>query len=123
MLMENIKTFIEKAIKGEWKLKKFNDRKIISPVLISVHKEYSLWKDIDKSGQLSHFYVPHEVIFMSKDAWQAVGKVEGWIQDKEIKTPRLGSNVKVAGEWKVKFHRFIYALYKDKTIEEAVQEI
>ena len=52
--------------------------------------------------------------------WQALGKACGWATDREIKTPRLGNNIKIMGAWihnAEMFHRINITEGWDKAIK------
>lgn len=55
--------------------------------------------------------------------WQSLGKAMGWGKNREIQTPRLGSNVKIKGEWFHYWHRLIDHLAEGRSIESFFEEL
>ena len=61
--------------------------------------------------------------FLDRDFWICLGKGMGWEQEREIKTPRLGSNVKIKGEWIHFWYRLIDHLASEKSIESFFESL
>ena len=134
------KQFIEKVIEGGWKPEHFKVENIkvdgISQdgktVMLSDGIEDGLWTEI-----------PIVEILLSKEAWQAVGKVEGW-QKGHLVTYKLTAKriTRVGGTdfdrkekiisrlykprspvWKKKMHSMIDAIADDKSIKEYLKTL
>jgi len=121
-----IKTFIEKAIEGAWRYKYAGN-------LVSV----------DDINGLVEFMTPHETTFeihisqilLDPLAWQAVGKVEGWYEERVICRGSIACEKGVderhnpcvwetrQAKWKQEMHRMIDALAEGKTIEKFIETL
>jgi len=100
-----IEQFIEKARGGGWEPNKRHDYVV---------------------GKIKSFNTPIEVVLLDPLAWQAVGKVDGWNENKGMITMYKYDGVsKNPTEikrtdfpiWKVEMHRMIDALAEGKSIK------
>lgn len=112
------KQFITKAIEGGYRSKGYcSDWK--KPIVISVTRT----RVCIYNGLRKNYWSLHE-IFLSKEAWQAVGKVEGW--DKKIELC-IHEHAECADdtrpEWLDKMHSMIDALAEGKSIKEYLKTL
>lgn len=101
-----VKEFIEKAIEGGWK-KGYPNFKVEKV------NDCGLW--LDCKGLLGDFkfhYVREEIL-LDPLAWQAVGKVEGWKEDKYTRYDHFDN----MPEYKEKMHRFVDNLCQQSTMQ------
>lgn len=118
-------TFIEKAIEGGWDL------------WGNWHKGLSVEVTDDGMGVEAMFYEGEypeegsirydvEKILLDCEAWQAVGKVEGWSEEETKRFfPRgMGGMDSVIGPvWLCQMHRMIDALADGKSIDEYLETL
>ena len=96
------KQFIEKAIKGGWKVKE---------------------KEVVFSDEIEFEFTEH--ILLDPKAWQAVGKVEGW-EDKNGDYVDYGDGHMPSGwdaVWKIHMHEMIDYLTDGLTIESYLETL
>lgn len=116
-----IQAFIEKAIKGGWKLAPYYRGKKLTR------------EDIIRVAQFQlEQYGKHEIL-LDPDAWRAVGKVEGWNDAEEKRkypmyrkhpdgAVTLEENQE-APDWLIAMHRMIDSLAGGKSIDEYLETL
>ena len=102
-----IKTFIEKAIEGGWNHK------------TEVSADFKTGREEKLIAQIQYEY--QNGLFLCPEAWQAVGKVEGWGVN-YCENYGEGRDIYLRG-WKSKMLGMIHALWKGKTIEEYLKTL
>jgi len=128
--MRDTKQFIEKAIEGGWK-EEYKSSMHIWPDLIVTHTGKTGWNE---------HKISKEQIFLDPKAWQAVGKVEGWIFgcnictdpclttgmaspsnfSSECKRPKEHMTEDYEHPWVKNMHQMIDALAEGKSLEEFI---
>ena len=105
-----IEEAIKKAIEGGWSIKEF----------LRIRDGFDI--NLLSANIAQAKAVLYEVL-LDRNFWIALGKGMGWEQEREIKTPRLGSNVKIKGEWIHFWYRLIDHLASEKSIESFFESL
>lgn len=127
--MDNIKTFIEDAVKGGWDS---------HGGWISFEERINDWYFYDAPDKSKGTAMTSAEILLDPLAWQAVGKTKGWGRFKKHKIdekvdilrcvdcgkkPHVGDGICTENRefaWDVQWHRFIDALAEGKSINDAL---
>jgi len=114
-----IKEFIDKTIEGEWLKTKWN-LEVIEYKLIqnNTFRIKTTDNDNPEAPAIENTY-DLEFMFLDPKAWEAVGKVEGWI---DLMPSRHEFNDDIA-EWKHKMYSMIYALIGGLSIKEYIKNL
>lgn len=116
------KEFIEKAIEGGWKQdeKEFctisflEENGCNGEMCFVIDNTYSCHITGERKGKTKHYQTSQ--IILDPKAWEAVGKVEGW-QENRVRE----SKYEMA--WQCEMHQMIDALIEGKTIEEYLETL
>ena len=110
-----IKTFIEKAIEGGIILHKNLHGKI------TVDSKNITFATKDVDGYVGRETIPISTLLLRPDAWEAVGKVEGWT-DRDFKASYKTDEFDLVS-WRYKMHAMIDHLIAGNDIESYIKTL